>query len=94
MLPRTFPCSGALFPPRGPSGWFPRFIGTKKHSDFLPPLPRRFVSFASRYRRCALASLPRTQGAAPAGQGIFHRTPRTGSATETTGPPRFLEDPL
>ena len=29
-----------------------------KHSDFLPPLPRRFVSFASRYRRCALGFAP------------------------------------
>jgi hypothetical protein len=42
------------FPPRGPSGWFPRFIGKTKHSDFLPPLPNCFVSFARRYRRCAL----------------------------------------
>src|SRR5208283_1048982 len=74
-FPRTFPCSGAPFPPRGPSGWFPRFLGTVKHSDFLPPLPRCFVSFAARYRRCALGFAPADTGAASAGQGIVYRIP-------------------
>jgi hypothetical protein len=93
-FPRTVPCSGAHFPPRGPSGWFPRFTGTVKHSDFLPPFPRRFVAFASRYRRCALGSLPPMQGAASAGRGLFTGLPKTGSSTEATGAPRFLEDPI
>ena len=57
-FPRTFPCSGAPFPPRGPLGWFPSFCGNMKHSDFLPPFPRCFVSFATRYRRCALGFAP------------------------------------
>jgi hypothetical protein len=77
-FPQTFPCSGAPFPPRGPSGRFSRFDGTVKHSDFLPPLPRRFVSFASRYRRCALGSLPQTQGTTSVGQGIVYRIPVAG----------------
>src|SRR5208282_4677112 len=75
-FPRTFPCSGAPFPPRGPSGRFPRFIGNTKHSDFLPPFARRFVSFASRYRRAPCASLPPTQGTTPAGRGIAYRIPQ------------------
>jgi hypothetical protein len=41
------------------------YIGTAKHSDFLPSFPRRFVSFASRYRRCALGSLPRCKAQRP-----------------------------
>ena len=35
---------------RVPSGRFPGFIGTTGQSDFSPPISRRFVSFASRYR--------------------------------------------
>ena len=66
--PRIVPCSGAHFPPRGPLGWFRRFSGTLKHSDFLPSFPRRFVAFASRYRCCTLSSLPRIPGAASAGR--------------------------
>jgi hypothetical protein len=92
-VPRTFPCAGAPFPPRGPSGQFPRFLSTVKHSDFLPPLPRRFVSFASRYRRSPRVLLPRAQGATPVGQGLFTGFPTPDSSTEATGPPRFLENP-
>ena len=77
-FPRTCPCSGASFPPRGPSGWFPRFVGIVKHSDFLPPLPRRFVSFASRYRRASWASFPQLQDAATASLGLFTGIPITG----------------
>ncbi len=36
-----------------------------KHSDFLPPFPRRLVAFASRYHRCALGSLPRCKAQPP-----------------------------
>src|SRR5262249_34556648 len=31
---------------------------------------------------------------ASTGQGLFTGLPNTGSSTETTGPPRFLEDPV
>jgi hypothetical protein len=46
------------FPPRGPSGWFPRFAGNTEHSDFLSPIPPHFVPFVRRYRRCALGFAP------------------------------------
>src|SRR5262249_51194475 len=73
---RTCPLSGASFPPRGPSGWFPRFLGTTKHSDFLPPLPRHFVSFASRYRRCALGFVPAVTRRNRCGPGVVNRNPQ------------------
>jgi hypothetical protein len=94
-FPRTFPCSGASFPPRGPSGWFPRFPGTVRHSDFLPPFPRCFVSFASRYRRCALGFVPADARRYSCGPGVVNRAPqKPDSLAEVTGPPRFLEDPV
>ena len=77
-FPRTRPCSDAPFPPRGSSGWFPRFFGSTKHSDFLPPLPRCFVSFASRYRRCALGFVPAVARRYSCGPGVVHRNPLTG----------------
>jgi len=77
-FPRTCPCSGAPFPPRGPSGWFPRFLGTVKHSDFLPSLPRCFVAFASRYRHAPWASFPQPQDATAAGRGLLTGLPNTG----------------
>jgi hypothetical protein len=64
-----------------------------KHSDFLPSLPRRFVSFARRYRRCALGFAPAAARRYDCGPGVVHRNPHTGSSTETTGAPRFLENP-
>ena len=84
----------APFPPRKLFvGRLPRFFGTVKHSDFLPPFPRRFVSFTSRYRRPPRVLLPRAQGATPVGQGLLTGFPYPGSSTETTGPPRFLKNP-
>ncbi len=71
IFPSNVPvCSGAPFPPRGPSGRFPRFPGTMKHSDFPPPLARRFVSFASRYRRCALGFAPADARRSACGPGV------------------------
>ena len=77
-FPRTFPCPGASFPPQGPTGRFPRFRGSTKHSDFLPPLPRCFVSFASRYRRAPWASFSQPQDATAASQGLLTGLPHTG----------------
>ena len=64
-FPRTVPCSGASFLHGVSRLWFPRFHSNMKHSDFLPPFPRRLVPFASRYRRCALGSLPRCRAQPP-----------------------------
>jgi hypothetical protein len=77
-FPRTCPCPGAPFPPQGSSGWFPCLIGSTKHSDFLPSLPRCFVSFASRYRRCALGFVPAAARRTSCGPGVVHRNPHTG----------------
>jgi hypothetical protein len=74
-FPRTFPCPGASFPSRGPSGRFPRFLGTVKHSDFLPALPPHFVSFARWYRRCALSFVPAAARRNNCEPRIAYRTP-------------------
>ena len=69
MSPASFPPAvswpGAPFPPRGPSGRFPRFTGTMRRSDSLPPVPPRFVAFAWRYPGCTRVSLPRPPSAPP-----------------------------
>ena len=57
------------------SGRFPRFIGTTKHSVFLPPLPRRFVSFARRYRRASFGFVPADARRSSCGPGVVNRTP-------------------
>src|SRR5690349_6489895 len=46
-VPAIFPSCGSVipgspFPPQGPTGRFPCFIGTFGCSDFLPPVPVRF----------------------------------------------------
>jgi hypothetical protein len=66
---------------------------TIKHSDFLPSLPRCFVSSLRGTANAPWTSLPRPQGATAAGLGLFTGSPKPVSLTETTGPPRFLEDP-
>jgi hypothetical protein len=75
FFPRTCPCPGAPFPPQGPSGRFPCFFGTTKHSDFLPLFPPCFVSFALRYRRRALGFVPAAARRYRCGPGITNRTP-------------------
>jgi hypothetical protein len=49
---------------------------TVRHSDFLPPLPRCFVSFASRYRRCALGFVPAGARRYSCGPGVVNRAPQ------------------
>jgi hypothetical protein len=66
---------------------------TTKHFDFLLPLPRRFLSFAARYRHAPWASFPQPQGATAEGRGLFTGFPKPDSLTEAAGPLRFLEDP-
>ena len=47
-----------------------------EHSDFLPSFPRRFVSFASRYRRCALGFAPADARRSAHEPGVVYRTPQ------------------
>ena len=71
-----------------------RRFGTVGRSDSLPSFPLHFVSFVPRYRRDALASLQRTAGIGVRWPGLFSRSPPTGLfSTETTGPPRFPDEP-
>jgi hypothetical protein len=51
----------------------------------------RFLRFAVPPRLGLRSRRRKTQR--PQARG-FHRSPQTGSSTEATGPPRFLEDPL
>jgi len=106
MLPSSFPpavpCSGAPFPPRGPSGWFPRFRGTMRRSDSLPPLPPRFVSFARRYPSHVLVfaplgcrtSPPRGQGLCYPGRPLRLLVTGGGRASQVPGEPRCAHAPL
>jgi hypothetical protein len=92
-FPPTDPQSGTDFPPRGPVGWFPRFSGTIRYSDSLPPIRPRFVAFAWPYRAWALSSLP-GEGSPPAWvSALVTRLAVREYGAETTGPPRFLDIP-
>jgi hypothetical protein len=54
LPPASQAVSFAALPRRGPSVQFPRFIGTMRRSDPLPPVSPCFVAFAWRYHRCVL----------------------------------------
>ncbi len=80
IFPPNVPVFRCSLPSTGSLGfWFPCFHGTIEHSDFLPPLPRCFVAFASRYRRAPWTSLPQLQDATATSQGLFTGLPHTGS---------------
>ena len=67
-----------------------------KHSDFLPSFPRRFVAFASRYRRCALKFAPVHARRRTHGPGIVYRTPPNrfidgdGTTSQVSGGPHYV----
>ncbi len=54
-----------LLPSTGSPGWFPRFHGTMRCCNSLPPISPRFVSFAGRYHRCVRGSSPPAPDAEP-----------------------------
>src|SRR5580700_2718500 len=68
---------------------------TIKHSDFLPPLPRCFVSSLRGTANAPWTSLPRPQGATAAGLGLFTGIPETGfldgddRTSQVPGGPRY-----
>jgi hypothetical protein len=78
-----------------PSGRFPRFSGTTRHSDFPSFIPPRFVAFAWRYRsrvRCFVS--PAVVGRPGRRPGVVIRgSPPGTQGLETTGSPRFLGSP-
>ena len=80
----VFPASGSttrhLLPSPGfPGPEFPWFNGTMRCSDFLPPVPPRFVSFTWRYHPSARVSLAlRPSAAADGSPGVGHPVPPAG----------------
>jgi hypothetical protein len=75
-------------------GPFPCFLGTTRRSDSLTTLPPGFVSFA-----VAVPPLPVFRscgGRAPISHrpGVLTGSPHRFSDVESSGPPRFLGDPL
>jgi hypothetical protein len=92
-VPPAVSWPGAPFPQRGPSGRFPRVVGSMRRSDSLPPVPPRFVTFAGRYHGRTRVSFPWPPGAPAAGLELVTRYLRPGGAVEAAGPPRFLGNP-
>src|SRR5215203_4160543 len=82
------------FPPRGLSGWFPRFLGTMRVLRRPEPIPTRFVSFACRYRSYVRRFAPTGRGRPlPVGLDFGLPEPTRDSAAEISGSPRFLGGP-
>ena len=76
---------------------FPCFDGTMKCSDSLPPFPPHFVSFAWRYHPLRLSSSLLPSPTPTWGRGVLGLATPTRPVhkeMETTGPPKFLGNPL
>ena len=99
-FPPTDPRSGTAFPPRGPLGEFPRFPGTTRCSDSLPPLRPHFVAFAWPYRAWARYSLPGERSPPAWVLGLVTRLPDRDSwrgddrASQVPGHPPCTHAPL
>ena len=92
-IPPAVSWPGASFPPRGPSGRFPRLKGTIRRSESPPSLPPHFVAFVWRYPGRIRVSLPRPPDAKAVGLELVTRYLPPGSAEKMAGPPRFLGNP-
>jgi hypothetical protein len=99
-LPSAVSWPGAAFPPRGPSGRFPRFHGTTRRSDSPSPVPPRFVAFARPVSRSHPRFAPMAAGCAGYGPGVGDPVPPAGShregvgASQVPGGPRGGRAPL
>src|SRR6202162_3858231 len=94
IFPSNVPAFRCLLPSTGSLGLVPPLLRYYQALRLPAALPRRFVAFAPRYRRCALGFAPAGARRSTHRPGVVHRTPQPVlSSTETTGPPRFLEDP-
>ena len=84
-----------LFPPRGPSGQFPRFIGNVEALRLPIALPAslRCLRSAVPRRRPSIRSHGRSTPDARE-PGPFCCPPSRHLATEAVGSPRFLDEPL
>src|ERR1700694_4841820 len=79
IFPSNVPAFRCLLPSTGSLGLVPPLLRYYQALRLPAALPRRFVAFAPRYRRCALGFALRAQGAALTGQGLFTGLPTTGS---------------
>jgi hypothetical protein len=68
-FPRAVPCPGTAFPPQGPSGRFPRLLGTTQCSDCSTLFTPCFVSFASALPPLAPLFAPQWRGRVTTGHG-------------------------
>ena len=92
-IPPAVSWPGASFPPRGPSGRFPRFTGTTRRSESPPPVPPHFVAFVWRYPGRTRGSLPRSTGAPAAGLELVTRCSRRDSPRRWRGLPGSWRTP-
>src|SRR5208282_2049388 len=96
MFPPSRSVTPWPFPPQGPGGYpFPWFDGTMAHSDVLTSFPPHFVFLRLAVPSCASVFVPPTWP--DAGQGAWSFAewqPHATSRMETTGTPRFLENPI
>jgi len=78
----------------GPTARFPTFIALISCSDFLPPVPPGFVSFASAVPPRARLFAPGDVGPLPQARVLWAMvSPTTSLIAETAGSPRLLVSP-
>src|SRR4051794_18523295 len=92
-IPPAVSWPGTPFPRRGPSGRFPRVVGTMRRSDSPSPVPPRFVAFAWRYPGRTRVSLPRSPGAPATGLELVTRYLPPGSCREGEGASQVPGEP-
>jgi hypothetical protein len=78
----------------GSGGPFPRFSATMGHSDSLPSISPRFVSFAWRYQRCVPCSSPAAQDRAADQPGVGKPVLQPAVTMETARSPKFPGNPF
>jgi hypothetical protein len=92
-IPPTVSWPGAPFPPRGPSGRFPRFPGNYEVLRLPIAHPAALRCLRLAVSRSHLQFAPLAARCAGRGPGVGHPVLPPGLTEKTTGPPRFLKNP-
>jgi hypothetical protein len=92
-IPPAASWPGTPFPRRGPSGRFPRVVGTMRRSESPSPVPPRFVSFAWRYPGRIRVSLPWPPDAPVTGLELVTRYLPPGICREDDGASQVPGEP-